>query len=198
MTASVLGISCSQKESVLRPEQEGLQTKLVGNIHGEKEEGMLLVKVTAEAQKDISEGIMEPYILAGGLEEASVEPVFPVSTRCDQTALRHGLDRWYTVKFDESISLDAAAQKLATNDAILAIEYNTFIERTEPDASLEHTGTLTKTVSASSLPFNDEKLGIQWNLINTGDKSICETALEGADVGVKDAWNSQQVTLGSS
>ena len=137
MTASVLGISCSQKESVLRPEQEGLQTKLVGNIHGEKEEGMLLVKVTAEAQKDISEGIMEPYILAGGLEEASVEPVFPVSTRCDQTALRHGLDRWYTVKFDESISLDAAAQKLATNDAILAIEYNTFIERTEPDASLE-------------------------------------------------------------
>lgn len=189
MAMSALGISCSQKEPVLTPEQEGLQTKLVGNIHGEKEEGMLLVKVTAEVQKDISEGIMEPYILAGGLEEASVEPVFPVSTRCDQTALRHGLDRWYTVKFDESISLSAAAQKLAANDAILAIEYNTFIERTEPDASQEHTGAmLTKAVSASSLPFNDEKLGIQWNLINTGDKSICETALEGADVGVKDAW----------
>lgn len=188
VAASVLGISCSQKEPVLTSEQESLQTKLVGNIYGEREEGTLLVKVTTDAQKGISEGTMELDILASGLEEASVEPLFPVNTRKDQTAVRHGLDRWYTVKFD--CPVEAAAEKLATNGHIQAIEYNTLVESThDADVSVEYIPVAkTKAQATSSLPFNDPKLDVQWNLINTGDKSIAENAVEGADVGVKDAW----------
>ena len=36
--------------------------------------------------------------------------------------------------------------------------------------------------------FYDPYLKHQWNLVNTGDKSIAKNAVEGADVGVKDAW----------
>ena len=188
MAMSALSISCSQKEPVLTPEQESLQTKLVGNVYGEREKGTLLVKVTADAQKAISEGIMEPDILASGLEEVSVEPIFPVSTRNDQTAMRHGLDRWYTVRFE--CSAEKAAGKLALCEHIQAIEYNTLIESThDSDVSIEYVpAAMTKSTATSSLPFNDPKLDVQWNLINTGDKSISESAVEGADVGVKDAW----------
>lgn len=190
IVAVTVGISCTQKEPVMTSGQQDLQGKLVGAADGDKEEGILLIKVTKDAQKGISEGTIESGCLACGIEEASVAPLFPVSARKDITAARYGLDRWYEVRFDESVDLGAAAERLAANQAIQAIEYDTLIERTDSEVSVEAAETmLTKSSApASSLPFNDPRLNVQWNLINTGDKTISETALEGADVGVKDAW----------
>ena len=188
--AVTVGISCAQKEPAMTSGQQNLQGKLVGAADGEKEEGILLIKVTKDAQKGISEGTIESGCLACGIEDASVAPLFPVSTRKDITAVKHGLDRWYEVRFDESVDLRAAAETLAANEAIQTIEYNTLIERTDSEVSVESAETMLTRSSApaSSLPFNDPKLNVQWNLINTGDKTISETAMEGADVGVKDAW----------
>ena len=190
IVAVTVGISCTQKEPVMTSGQQDLQGKLVGAADGDKEEGILLIKVTKDAQKGISEGTIESGCLACGIEEASVAPLFPVSARKDITAARYGLDRWYEVRFDESVDLGAAAERLAANQAIQAIEYDTLIERTDSEVSVEAAETmLTKSSApASSLPFNDPRLNVQWNLINTGDKTISETALEGADVGVKDSW----------
>ena len=188
--AVTVGISCAQKEPAMTSGLQDLQGKLAGVTDGDKEEGILLIKVTKDAQKGISEGTIESGRLACGIEDASVTPLFPVSTRKDITAVKHGLDRWYEVRFDESVDLRAAAETLAANEAIQTIEYNTLIERTDSEVSVEAAETMLTRSSApaSSLPFNDPKLNVQWNLINTGDKTISETAMEGADVGVKDAW----------
>ena len=47
ITASALGISCTEKEPVLTPEQQTLQMKLVGDCTREREEGSILIKVDA-------------------------------------------------------------------------------------------------------------------------------------------------------
>lgn len=37
-------------------------------------------------------------------------------------------------------------------------------------------------------PFNDPELKRQWHYINKGDKAVAQTAREGADINVEEAW----------
>lgn len=186
MASAILGISCT-KEPALTPQQQNLQSKMVGDVTSEAEQGTLLIKVTEEAIKKISEGSLKPATLLGSLKEASIEPLFPSGIGNSDASEIHGLNRWYTVTFDESISLNQAAEILAQNVYIQSIQYNTLIAGTGSNLSFDYIPALnTKSAAASSWPFNDPQLPVQWNLINDG--SITETAVAGADVGVKDAW----------
>ena len=185
---SVLSVACT-KEPMLSPEQQTLQNKLVGSTHGECEAGTILIQVTKTAQKSITEGTLATEALIAELSDATIEPVFPISTRDDRTAVKHNLDRWYSIKFDSSLSLESVAKILAVNEMIYSIEYNSLVKKVDTGISIENTvGLMTKAAGSPAMPFNDPELGVQWNLINTGDPSISETAVEGADVGVKDAW----------
>lgn len=136
----------------------------------------------------ISESSADTEAIIKGLTSASIEPTFPAASKESASVRRHELDRWYTVSFSEETSLEEVARILAANEMVSAVQYNSLIEGTDTDTSIEYDPVALTKAGTSSLPFNDPSLGIQWNMINTGDKSISATAVEGADVGVKDAW----------
>ena len=188
----ILASSCVQ-ETALTPEQQTLQTKLVGNTSGEYEEGIILIKLTKAAQQQAGEGLLDMNTLIDGLEGASISPLFAANSQKTALTAKHGLDRWYSVQFDANADMNRIAEKLSAHDAVQYIEYNTLIERVDSDRSVEYLPSLATKASSSALPFNDPMLNKQWDMVNTGDKSISATAVEGADVGVKDAW---QLTAG--
>ena len=188
----VLASSCVQ-ETALSPEQQTLQTKLVGDTSSEYEEGTILVKLTKDAQQQVGEGLLDLNSLIDGIKDASVSPLFATNPEKAHLAAQHGLDRWYSVLFDANADMNRIAEKLSANDAVQFIEYNTLIERVDSDVSVECLPSLATKASSSALAFNDPMLSKQWDMVNTGDKSISATAVEGADVGVKDAW---QLTAG--
>ena len=181
---SVAGISCTNDIEDKAAMPNTLESKLTGDRFGECEDGVLLVQLTEDAASEWYNGTLSME----GLSEASVAPVFPVDIENDLTAKRHNLHRWFTVRFDTGISVESMARTLAADTKVSAIEYNTFVDKDVTPISIECKETVSTRAAATNLPFNDEKLSVQWNLINTGDKSISETAAEGADVGVKDAW----------
>ena len=189
IAAAALGVSCTS-EPVPTQDQNSSHTKIVGNTAREYEEGTLLVKLTSNAQKEIDTGVLSLEQILEGLSESTISPLFPESCKKNNAAARHGLNRWYTVSFDVSIPVSKAAEKMVSSEHIQYVEYNTLLEKTFSDESYEYVPSAMTKASApsSSQPFDDPELGIQWNIINTGDKSISPTAVEGADVGVKDAW----------
>ena len=183
---SVVGISCNKgmnEKSAVLPDT--LESKLVGDRFGEYEEGVLLIQLTDAAATEWYNGTYTPE----GMSEASISPVFPIDLENDLAAKRHNLHRWFTVSFDTNISVESMAGTLACDPKVAAVQYNTFVSREVSPVTVECGQAVAVTrSSAAALPFNDEKLGLQWNLINTGNKSISATAAEGADIGVKDAW----------
>ena len=75
MAAGILASSCVQ-EPVLTQEQQSLQTKLVGDTSSEYEEGIILVKLTKDAQQQVGEGLLDLNSLIGGIKDAAVSPLF--------------------------------------------------------------------------------------------------------------------------
>lgn len=163
-----------------------LNAKLVGDTSGDIEQGTLLVRLDDEAVERIAQGASAAEIFgeAGVME---MVPALSVKPKNEAVARKYGLHQWFEIRFAESLAPQKMAQKISDSKAVKSIQYNSFIEHIGSEKSLEHDGTfLTK--AGSDLPFNDPMLDKQWNLINTGDKGIAATAVEGADVGVKDAW----------
>ena len=157
-------------------------SKLVGNPFGEKEDGNLLIRLTAEAAKDMAEGIFAYDEVFDGLGEVCVEPLFPGSSENDG----HNLHKWYALSFDSSVSVETAAEIVSGNEEIEAVQYNSILKSTHNNESFEYQAVPSTRSSASDLPFDDLLLKDQWDLINDG--TVVEDAVAGADVGVKDAW----------
>ena len=63
--------------------QKEISAKLVGNPFGEKEEGVVLVKLSQSASTALSEGNLDTAEMLEGLDDASIAPVFSgKQTRC--------------------------------------------------------------------------------------------------------------------
>ena len=160
-----------------------LMAKLAGDTSGEIEPGCLLVRLTDETLADIENGadIFADY----GISD--IRPALPVPPKNKEIARKYGLDQWYEISFDKSIKPQVMAEKVAAEKAVKAVQYNSVIKPVHSGKTFDHQS-LAITKSDNALPFDDPMLADQWNLINTGDKAIAATAVEGADVGVKDAW----------
>ena len=172
---ALAGISCTQE---MAPEsvQSAPSSKIIGQGE-EVQQGSLLVKLTGAGSQEVF----------SALEGVSVQPAFPIAEAKKDVAARHGLDRWYELSFADDVQMDQLAAKLSESAEVECVQYNTLIERMDSPVSIEcPEAVLTK--ASADLPFNDPQLGVMWNLINTGSKSISATAQEGSDVGVKDAW----------
>ena len=161
LTAVGILVSSCVQETALTPEQQTLQTKLVGNTSGEYEEGSILIKLTKAAQQQVCEGTLELSTLINGISKASVSPLFAENARKADLAAKHGLDRWYSVQFDANADMNRIAEKLSAHDAVQYIEYNTLIERVDSDRSVEYLPSLATKASSSALPFNDPMLNKQ-------------------------------------
>lgn len=176
----------------LKENEPGMSTdrkpvaKLVGNPFGDKTEGELLVSLSERAVKSLSDGSFDSVGVFEGLEGVQMSAVFP--GEANAVAIKYGLHKWYSVSFDSSVSVEAAAMLLSKHTEIEAIEYNSILKGNFSLESHEYVeGVVTKSSISDSeaLPFNDHYLKDQWDLINNG---TLEGSVAGADVGVKDAW----------
>ena len=187
-----IGISCTKEieETPLTLEEQTLATKLVGDVQGEFEPGSLLVKVDEALAADLVESSV-----ALTLADAQVtfSPALPIRPKNMDVARKYGLDRWFVMSFDEAEPVEKMAKAVAQNPSVLSVQYNSFLKPVISDKVIDFDVSRLVTKAAdqsadSPYPFDDEYNMHQWNLINTGDKTIAENAVAGADVGVKDAW----------
>lgn len=115
-----------------------------------------------------------------------MERVFKPAGKYEARTVATGLDRWYTVYFDESKDVGAVLQQF---NKVKGVEY---VERILPIAhpevtvkSVRNIETTAKTTSAKG-KFNDPLLPQQWHYYNDG--SVSATAVPGADCNVKPVW----------
>ena len=158
--------------------------KLVGAIMSDKEEGTLLIRLSDCGQEAMENGTFEDERIFNGLRDAFLSPVF--ANASNETAIRHGLHKWYELSFDDSISPETAAELVAGHDEVEAVQYNSILKPVHSEVSAEYVDSpVTRAAAAADLPFNDIRLKDQWDLINDGS---LEGSVAGADVGVKEAW----------
>ena len=194
--SAALFISCTKEisESGLEPQSyvpATLKAKLVGNEAGEIVPGSLLVELDENATALISKGSTD--IITELLEKTGAEtlrPAMMIQPKNIAVAKKYGLHRWYCLNFDENMSVKEVATKAAEQASVKSVQFNTLVEpiRSDKVAEFEMPVQTRAGENTLDLPFDDPYLGVQWNLINTGDKTVVSNAVAGADVGVKDAW----------
>lgn len=185
---AALGISCTKEIPTEEAASADLRDKLVGESGGDVAPGTLLIKVDKSVAARIQEGEFEKVAgsLLPGVRATSFTPALPVSPKNMEVARKYGLDQWYMVGFEPDLTPEQVACRIAGTPKITAIQYNRFIEPVlSHEAYPLEEETLTRSAS-SALPFDDPYLDRQWNLINDG--TVSPTAVEGADVSVRDAW----------
>ena len=193
----IAGASCTKEiQEVSQPVSEGqqmLMTKIVGDTQGEFQPGSLLVKLDEATASSLAAG--EAGAATGILSATGAEDICPallIQPRNKEVARKYGLHRWYQLSFDESVPLAEVALKAASLPSVVSVQYNSFLEQVRSDKVVEFVPLPETKASPKPVPdvygFYDPYLKHQWNLVNTGDKSIARNAVEGADVGVKDAW----------
>ena len=190
----LMTISCTKDAGVVEGEMATdaeviLSQKLVGNTIDNCKEGTLLLFLEEETIARIESGEMEAVKSDIFVDKNIIcfEPALH-TPKNERLARELGLHRWYSVTFDSNIPVRKFAAEVAPSKHISAIEYNTMVTlaadyKVRPFSEGSYADT-----KATEISFNDLYAHYQWNLHNTGDKSIAETAREGADVGVLDAW----------
>ncbi|MBR5585670.1 MAG: S8 family serine peptidase [Alistipes sp.] len=190
----LMTISCTKDAGVVEGEMATdaeiiLSQKLVGNTIDNCKEGTLLLFLEEETIARIDSGDMEAVKSEIFVDKNIIcfEPALH-TPKNERLARELGLHRWYSVTFDSNIPVRKFAAEVAPSKHISAIEYNTMVTlaadyKVRPFSEGSYAET-----KATEISFNDPYAHYQWNLHNTGDKSIAETAREGADVGVLDAW----------
>ncbi len=189
LAALAISAACTKEieEAPLTIEEQTLISKLVGDTQGNHEAGSLLIKVDSGLAAELGSGM---ELMSDG-EKIIMRPALGIRPKNMEVARKYGLDRWFSVTFDEAKPVEDMARKLALNPSVVSIQYNSFLEPVVSDVVMPFVPapmTRTNDEPASGLPFDDEYLDRQWNLINNGDQDILEGSVAGADVGVKDAW----------
>ena len=189
--------SCVSEADLSAPEtaatagEMALQTKITGSTEGEYREGCLLLYLNDQTTARIENGEMDAVAdeMFAGLEIKAFEPALRHAPKNVELARELGLHKWFVVSFDESTPVRTFAAAVAARPEISAVQFNSTPKLASdckaipfrPQASLS-------AASGDVIPFDDPMNTYQWNLNNTGDKAVAETAREGADVGVMDAW----------
>ena len=190
---AVLSVSCTNKLSedrVASDSQQSPSAKFVGRTDAETEKGTLLVQVDAATAQTFQNSCNAETArtIFGDNQIQSVSYALGVRPKNAEIARKYGLDRWYKVKYDDSVSDEEKAITLASCPAVKAIQYNTLLDPQTLEEAVEFTPepvTRSAAPETSALPFNDPHLHLQWSLINDGSMA---GSVAGADVGVKDAW----------
>ncbi|WP_430812416.1 MULTISPECIES: S8 family serine peptidase [unclassified Carboxylicivirga] len=115
----------------------------------------------------------------------NMKRVFPYSAKHDAKHRKHGLDLWYEVTFDMSVSpLQAVSAYQASNEVDLV---EPIYEKSHIKGQvLPFEGSVLK--STANLPFDDQFLADQWHYNNDGS---LEPSVAGADINAFEAWKTQ-------
>lgn len=180
---------CLQEENVY-PEVLTPQSLLItkaANTSVDAQKGNLLLLLDESLASRLAEGMTDESFEAvcKELGVTRIEKIFQMTD--DQLSRNHRLHRWYKVTFPEGQRLESAAEKFAPLASVNVIQYNTRLKR--HDIGQTHSWEpWTEGYGEFNLPFNDPMLPDQWHYINNADLSICQTVVEGADIGVQNAW----------
>lgn len=194
MLAAVLAVCISCTEDIREDmaavqDQQSLSGKLVGDGTAEgAEEGSLLIMVDEETAARLEENEAEAVAeILSGTEATGITPALMVRPKNMEVARKYGLHRWFTVSFDEAEPLRSMAEQMALKPEVKHIQYNRMLQPVTSEKIAAFEAPLTRSAAADGT-FNDTWLSHQWNLVNTGDKTVAYNAVAGADVNVKDAW----------
>lgn len=90
-----------------------------------------------------------------------------------------GLHRWYRVRFNDQVSLDEAARKLAAVRDVEVVQYDGYVARNFTEMSAVPYNNVwssdrdqINTCSGETPKFNDPMLNKQWHYKNTGDETL--------------------------
>ena len=199
----VAAVSCvseadfSASDSAVNAGEVALQTKITGNTEGEHKEGCLLLYLDAQTTARIENGETEAVIkeMFSEVEIVDFQPALIHMPKNQELARELGLHRWFNVSFDSRTPVRRFAETVAVRPEICAVQFNNKAKLASDCKAMPFRPQARLSAAADKeIPFNDPMNTYQWNLHNTGDKNVAETAREGADVGVMDAW---QLTAGT-
>lgn len=166
---------------------EAVLTKVI-NTPAESVQGNLLVCLSEDGARAFSckdRSLVEN--LSEEMDLVSFEPVFTIAPGKEEVARKHNLHRWYSVRF-EGMDNTSAAALLAESSAVSRIQYNKVMTLASDCKAVPYVSSAAPMSATGGLPFNDPMLGDQWHYINSGSSTIASTAIQGADIAVKDAW----------
>ncbi len=158
-----------------------IMTKVV-NTSDSSVQGMLMVKTTDDGVLTL-DGLDIP-----SLAISDIEPMFKITAKNADRMAAYGLDKWYVIKFDQSVSLHTAAQSLVESPKIEKIQFNKRVRRHDSPVPSIPTAPSAGIPDYSDVDFNDPMLAAQWHYNNIGSAALTATARQGADINVKDAW----------
>lgn len=177
----------------------GNPKKIVYSAQG-AEEGTLLVKFTEGAVAKVAQratrsagvatrsGLVDFDSVMDKIDAQSIEPVFQLDPRHEQDARAAGLHLWYAMKFDPSVQLEPVAQELSLLADVAYVQYDVPVERIDDGVAqaCAEGEPMPSTRAASS--FDDPRLVRQWHYNNTGDMTITQPVVAGADINAFAAW----------
>ncbi len=165
--------------------------------------GELMIKFTPEAADVLEEAgvIKAPLTRSGvpGVDEVlelvgdfCLERVFPVNAKMEGQTKDSGLHLWYIVRFGEDYSVEEVAERLSVLGDVQKVSFNREIRRSYHGDRKVIPAPAPKAHN-SQYPFNDDYIGMQWNIINRGDlfpgiDGTPNKGRAGADVQCEQAW----------
>lgn len=174
-----------------------IEKPLMGTLNGE-----LFVKISTNSLEAIESnlnsrtrsagrsGISQIDEILSSIGAYQFERVFPIDSKNEERTREAGLHQWYLVRFDEIVDVEKAYKELSSLPGIMAVQYSHTIQRGyQPKKATIVSQVAKKSVSKSTLPFNDPRLGEQWGYINTGEsENGLINSVAGMDVNCAEAW----------
>lgn len=196
--AALLFSACTKESEPRQTQPLTPDQKIVAASVEHSEPGELMVRFHADAVPTLERagtrsaagttrsGLAEVDSALDGIAATDLEPIFVLTPSNADAVRRHGLDRWYVVKFDPATDLAKAARTLADAGQIERVEYNYRYERAFSAPSSSTTPVALQ--AAAGMKFNDPLIGYQWHYKNTGDENIVKPIKAGADIDAEPAW----------
>ena len=176
LALGALAVSCTVGTPETGYNEDGTLAKIVNApLYCDNVDG-ILVKF-----KDLPDEIDAETVRGAGAEIAG--SVFPENGRKSI----YGLERWYHVIPEKGHTASDVARKLAVMENIETIEYDAPFLKVSDCECYPCEEAATRAVSSQQV-FDDPLLARQWHYRNTGDKSVAESAVAGADINVADVW----------
>lgn len=140
----------------------------------------------------LSTGVKLLDTSAERVKAVSIKRVFPYVAKFEERRKKYGLDRWYEVTFDESLSPEQAKNVFKNTAGVQIAELEIPMEL--KDGSKNKYRKLTAADIAkmgtpkTAMPFNDPRLGLQWHYNNDGSMP---GSVAGADINLFNAWKTE-------
>lgn len=134
-------------------------------------------------------GVKPLDVSTKAIKALSIRRVFPYAPKFEAQRAKYGLDRWYEITFDESITT-AKALSILKQTAGVQNAHGIVPMELKENAKFRK-ATAAPKAAATAMPFNDPRLSAQWHYHNDG--SLAQSKA-GADINLFEAW---KITTGS-